>query len=49
METLDEYYEKFVFKIENPNTKYIFDIPKSTFEVDDELFKKITTNMKTLK
>ncbi len=48
METLDEYYEKFLFKI-NSESKYIFDIHRSTFEFDNEMFEKITANMKELK
>ncbi len=48
METLDEYYEKFLFVI-NSKSKYIFDIQRSTFEFDNEMFGKITANMKELK
>jgi len=49
METLDEYYEKLVFKINNPKAKYIFNIQKSVFEVNEEMFKRISMNMKELK
>lgn len=48
METLDEYYEKFLFKTSNPETKYIFDIYRNTFEIDSEMFEKFTKNMKEL-
>lgn len=49
METLDEYYEKFLFKINIPESKYIFDIQRSIFNVDSEMFEKITKNLKELK
>lgn len=49
METLDEYYEKFLFKINNPKSKYILDTQRSSFEVNNEMFKNFTSNMKELK
>lgn len=48
MEALDEYYEKFLFKINNSTSKYIFDIQRSSLEVDVEMFKTFTSNMKEL-
>lgn len=49
METLDEYYEKFLFCVNNPKFKYIFDIQRSTFELDEAMFDGITSGMVKLK
>lgn len=45
METLEEYYEKFKFKVNNPDAEYIFDISNNVFEVDKKLFEGIISNM----
>ena len=45
MESLDEYYEKFRFQINNPKSNYIFDLQRNILTVNDEVFKKFTSNM----
>lgn len=45
----DQSHEKFLFKINNPETKYIFDIQKSIFEVNEAAYQRYSSLMKEIK
>ena len=50
LEPIEDYYKKFMFKINHSETKYIFDIAPNTFEIPDEnIVKSITSSMIELK
>lgn len=49
LEPIEEYYEKLIFSIRNKDSKYIFDIHKDIYDVDQKMFEQITKNMVELK
>lgn len=51
LESLDDYYKKFKYKLNNPKNKYFLDIVKNTFDLgnDEETFKKVTKDMELIK
>lgn len=49
METIEEYYEKFIFKMVGEANNYIFDIRVGYFDMNEEMFSKMTANMTQLK
>jgi hypothetical protein len=49
MESLDEYYQKFLFVIQHPEAPYIFDIHKNIFDTDEKMMGSFIKNMKELK
>ena len=48
MESLDEYHKKFIFKLNNPSSKYIFDLQKNIFHLDKDTFEKVIKGMRRL-
>lgn len=49
LESLEDYYKKFVFVIKNPNSKYNFDISINNFNVDEKTFSIWSKTMVELK
>ncbi|MGB0864063.1 MAG: hypothetical protein ACPG19_00620 [Saprospiraceae bacterium] len=49
METLDEYCEKFLFSVNTPKAKYIFDIQRSTHHMDEAMFNEFVPYLEKLK
>lgn len=49
MESLAEYYEKFKWFIENPESLYLFDMPKLTLELDRKTYERISSRLVEMK
>lgn len=51
LEPLEDYYKKFVWKLNNPKSMFNFSISRNSFDLgdDEESFKKITKNMELIK
>jgi hypothetical protein len=48
MEPLEDYYEKIRFSLANPDSPYVFDVQKSTFEANQDFFNRVSKNMRKL-
>lgn len=49
METLEEYYEKFLYVVKNKESKYVFDVLRNSFHVDKKMFEDMSKNAIILK
>lgn len=47
-ESLSDYYKKVIYVINHPNSRYLFDIKFSMFELDDEMINRLTSKMNKL-
>lgn len=49
MESLNEYHEKYKWYINNPESPYLFDMPKLTLELDRETYERISSKLIEMK